>query len=514
MMGFPRFQPANFRRSTGVILVALTIALGAALLPVTDRAYSSALDGTVGLSPNGAQQYVAGRQAQPTPESQPPPDLPGTHIVREGETLVSIAEQYGTSVDVLQTVNQISDPGMLQVGQPLLIPGGEGEVVATIHTIQVGDTLRGLAIAYHTTPMTIAKTNRLINPYHLAAGQGLVILSYTGSAEPDEVRGTSVLVQEGDSLLTISAEYNRSPAEVLAANDLSYPATLFPGQRLRLPDEERFQFLPNPWKHLWMYPLPAIQGEAVAIYVRSMLLGQPEGFFAGQAVTFTPYEDGYVALVGLGAFTEPGVHELEIRITGSERPWPPFKQEVQILSGGYGTQYITIPVELASLLEPEVRVEDEAALSTAYTQVSDTPYWDGPFQLPVTNTVVTAGYGDSRSYNGGPIEIYHSGVDFAGGIGTPINAPAAGTVVFSDTLQLFGKALVIDHGLGIMTGYYHLSNVVVKVGEQVEVGQLIAEGGSSGLSSGPHLHWDLRVANVSVNGLKWTNEDILQEVLP
>jgi murein DD-endopeptidase MepM/ murein hydrolase activator NlpD len=128
------------------------------------------------------------------------------------------------------------------------------------------------------------------------------------------------------------------------------------------------------------------------------------------------------------------------------------------------------------------------------------------FQAPVTTTIVTAGYGGARSYNGGPYEIFHTGVDFAGTTGTPILAPAAGAVVFSDTLQLRGLTLIIDHGLGVFSSYNHLSSIQVNVGDRVEPGQPVALGGSTGLSTGPHLHWELRVMDVPVNGMQWTQE--------
>jgi murein DD-endopeptidase MepM/ murein hydrolase activator NlpD len=186
---------------------------------------------------------------------------------------------------------------------------------------------------------------------------------------------------------------------------------------------------------------------------------------------------------------------------------------VQVASGGFGTQFITIPENLAYLLAPEIRAEEDAFLATVYGDFSDTAMWQGQFQEPLTNTLITAGYGDGRSYNDGPVDIYHTGIDYAGVVGTPIYSPAAGTVVFSDTLQLRGNTLIIDHGLGLMTGYYHLSNIRVGGGELVEKGQLIAEGGSTGLSNGPHLHWDMRVNNVPVNGRQWTGE-VIPNYLP
>ena len=117
---------------------------------------------------------------------------------------------------------------------------------------------------------------------------------------------------------------------------------------------------------------------------------------------------------------------------------------------------------------------------------------------------MTAGYGDGRSYNGGPVEIYHTGVDFSGAVGTPILAPANGTIVFTGPLELRGNAVIIDHGLGVMSAYFHLSEIFVADGDTVTAGEAIGAGGSTGLSTGPHLHWDLRIMDVPVNGLQWT----------
>ena len=132
--------------------------------------------------------------------------------------------------------------------------------------------------------------------------------------------------------------------------------------------------------------------------------------------------------------------------------------------------------------------------------------WEGPFQVPVTDTIVTAPYGGGRSYNEGPIDNYHTGTDFDGDIGTPILAAADGIVLFSDTLELRGQTVILDHGMGVMSGYYHLSEIFVDIGEDVAAGQPIGLGGSTGLSTGPHLHWDLRIMDVPVDGMPWTEE--------
>jgi murein DD-endopeptidase MepM/ murein hydrolase activator NlpD len=449
----------------------------------------------------------------PSPPEQPPEeDIPLIHVVEDGETLFTIAQLYSTTVEALQQLNDLADPSILLVGQELIIPGGQGEVVAAIHVFEVGDTLTDLATAYKTTVESIAASNRLISANGLVAGRPMTIISRTGSTESEHRTGLSYIVQPGDTLSSIAAIYNLAPLELAHLNELDHPTYLFPGQRLYIPDSGRFQTLPGYWQRIHMYPSPMVQGEAAAIYVENQLSGVPEGTLADQKLNFVPYNKGFLALVGLDAFAEIGRYSLELSGAG-ERPWPIFTQMIQLNSGDYGTQLITIPEELSALLAPEIRAEEEATLATIFGEISPKQQWNEIFQMPVTNTLVTAGYGDARSYNGGPIEIFHTGVDFAGAIGTPVMASATGTVVYSDTLPLHGNTLIVDHGLGVMTAYYHLSTYHVSFGEHVESGQIIGEAGSTGLSSGPHLHWDLRVANVPVNGLQWTREDLIGEVL-
>jgi murein DD-endopeptidase MepM/ murein hydrolase activator NlpD len=88
--------------------------------------------------------------------------------------------------------------------------------------------------------------------------------------------------------------------------------------------------------------------------------------------------------------------------------------------------------------------------------------------------------------------------------GTPIYAPAAGTVVMAERLQIRGKVVILDHGLGVYTGFWHLSEINVSVGQPVEKGEVVGLVGNSGLSSGPHLHWEMRVGGVPVDPLQWT----------
>ena len=112
-----------------------------------------------------------------------------------------------------------------------------------------------------------------------------------------------------------------------------------------------------------------------------------------------------------------------------------------------------------------------------------------------------------RSYNLGPYDRVHGGVDFAAPTGTDVRAVAAGLVVLALDLNVRGQSIVLDHGMGVYTGYWHLSEMYVEVGEFVTNGSVIGAMGNTGRSTGPHLHWQLWVNGTVVNPLQWLYSD-------
>jgi murein DD-endopeptidase MepM/ murein hydrolase activator NlpD len=104
-------------------------------------------------------------------------------------------------------------------------------------------------------------------------------------------------------------------------------------------------------------------------------------------------------------------------------------------------------------------------------------------------------------------KVMHEGLDVAAAVGTPVRAPADATVVFNGIEGGYGHVLVLDHGYGLKTRYGHLSRIDVKVGEKVRRGQLVAAVGNSGRSTGPHLHYEVRVNGVADNPRKFILEE-------
>ncbi len=149
-------------------------------------------------------------------------------------------------------------------------------------------------------------------------------------------------------------------------------------------------------------------------------------------------------------------------------------------------------------------VADENALLRPYF-LSYTPkqLWSGTFIYPVT-ALLTDGFGVFRSYNGGPANTYHEGRDLGAWTGTPIHAAAAGKVVLARPLTVRGNAVIVDHGLGVFSGYYHQSKIAVQEGQIIQKGDLIGYVGDTGFANGPHLHWEMRINNVYVDPDEWT----------
>ena len=180
---------------------------------------------------------------------------------------------------------------------------------------------------------------------------------------------------------------------------------------------------------------------------------------------------------------------------------------IQVINGEFPTEEVDVSASLLPLLGLDVRAEEDRRLAPTYTHVSPAKLWDGRFLLPVQGPIITE-FGAQRSYNGGPLVGHHAGVDFAAPAGRTVVAANRGRVALVDEVRLRGKVLVLDHGLGVFTTYAHLSAVDVSVNQPVERGQPIAKVGNTGLSTGPHLHWELWVRGANVNPLEWTERDV------
>jgi murein DD-endopeptidase MepM/ murein hydrolase activator NlpD len=144
--------------------------------------------------------------------------------------------------------------------------------------------------------------------------------------------------------------------------------------------------------------------------------------------------------------------------------------------------------------------------------VTPEKFWSGPFLRPTTGSVSTV-FGVRRYYNGVLArDYYHRGVDYATPTGTSVVAPAAGRVALvgreAEGFRVHGNAVGIDHGQGVLSIFLHLSRIAVKEGDVIQARQQIGAVGSTGASTGPHLHWGLYVHGQAVDPVPWREEGI------
>lgn len=133
---------------------------------------------------------------------------------------------------------------------------------------------------------------------------------------------------------------------------------------------------------------------------------------------------------------------------------------------------------------------------------SPTKLWNGDFRLPLDPPItITDTYGYSRLT--GASSLAHKGTDFRATVGTPVYAMNSGKVAYVGNLRNYGHVVAVDHGLGLLSIYMHLSEVLVVEGVSVEKGALIAKSGATGYVLGPHLHLTLRINNISVDPMKF-----------
>lgn len=175
---------------------------------------------------------------------------------------------------------------------------------------------------------------------------------------------------------------------------------------------------------------------------------------------------------------------------------------LEIKSANYKQEKITITD--TSKVRPnksqQKRVENEKNEANAiYRTTTPKRLWSERFILPM-ESVVTSHYGNARIFNN-ELRSYHAGTDFRASIGTPIRAINDGKVVLAKERFMSGNSVIIDHGEGIYSAYFHCSTLKVRLGEYVKKGHIIALSGDTGRVSGAHLHFTIMVQGVSLDAL-------------
>lgn len=242
-------------------------------------------------------------------------------------------------------------------------------------------------------------------------------------------------------------------------------------------------------------------GEALVVHVKYAdgldVAAQTDG-----ALQFTPhfYENGGIktALIPARLSLTPGTYPLTITAGKTT-----FRYDLQIEAREFEVQHLTVDETTTSETIESQQANNEWNQKIEPLKLVSEPvrYWEGTFVQPVQGPITTQ-FGMTRYTNNNPTPSRHAGIDIAAGRGTPIAAANSGKVLFADFIQLTGNTVVIEHGMGLKSWYYHMDGLNVKAGDQIEKGDQVGVVGSTGFSTGPHLHFAMSVNNIFIN--PWT----------
>ena len=250
-----------------------------------------------------------------------------------------------------------------------------------------------------------------------------------------------------------------------------------------------------------------MQGEAFAVTVESEAASAVIATVGARTWNLLEVEpDVWWTIIPIRRDAATGSAEVVVDLYGEGGAW------LRSLSASYIVLVNAAPLEEIILggtgapADPAEVQRDIALRFHDHTAVTGPPRWDGPWILPVEGEV-TGVFGAQRTYDGVHSEEWHHGHDIAAQHGDPIVAPAPGTVVWTGEVVLHGMGVIVDHGAGVYSGYWHMSLLAVREGMEVAPGDWLGNIGTTGLSTGPHLHWEVIIQGVDVDPVQWLGED-------
>jgi murein DD-endopeptidase MepM/ murein hydrolase activator NlpD len=206
------------------------------------------------------------------------------------------------------------------------------------------------------------------------------------------------------------------------------------------------------------------------------------------------------AVIGVDLEEKPGA--LPVRVEAADGAGRPLTGQatLAILDGQYPVQRLTLPRSFSELdagtLERVAR--EKALLDALWERVTPERFWSGHFHPPLEGAGNGTTFGLRRIINGEP-RAPHSGVDYGALAGTPVLASQGAVVAVAEEHFFGGRSVVLDHGLGLYTMYFHLQEIAVRAGQRVEPGAVIGRVGATGRATGPHLHWGVRLLGARVD---------------
>ncbi|MBM2817718.1 MAG: Peptidase [Parcubacteria group bacterium] len=254
---------------------------------------------------------------------------------------------------------------------------------------------------------------------------------------------------------------------------------------------------------LKIIPATVIQGEPLMLIIDGIkdISAIKKITFDRQSLGMFMYKKKPTALIGIDLRKKAGSYELTAQFADG--------QTIKKITNVGAREKIEAPLGIPKKLGGDTKESQNKLVSTlaeenkilANIRTGKKAFWSEKFVYPLSNIFVTDDYGYSRKT--GEYSIAHKGTDLRAKEGTPVAAMNRGVVRIARTFRNYGKVIVIDHGLGLMTFYLHLSKMNVNEGELVKRGQIMGLSGQTGYALSPHLHLSIRINNNSIDPIKF-----------
>ena len=207
---------------------------------------------------------------------------------------------------------------------------------------------------------------------------------------------------------------------------------------------------------------------------------------------------------------KPGVYKILFEFTQGGKKYKA-SGNISLRAKEYPKENLRVSPKMVNPPKKELpRIRSEQKLvATALRTMTSLRMWTTPPQPPLSSITLTSFYGKQRVYNGVP-RSGHNGADIRAATGTHVRAPFAGTVLLTGFHYYAGGSVYIDSGNGVITAFFHLSEINVKKGERVAKGQVVAKSGSTGRVTGPHLHYSLILSGQFVDPIPLLSTSITQ----
>ena len=311
-----------------------------------------------------------------------------------------------------------------------------------------------------------------------------------GEAAPQQAAGSRA-VAANDDLRQASEGAEATEGEDASSGELSTAGEAIAG-------ELEFEAL--------VAPTSVPQGQAFIVAVAGSAIGAASVVQEGQFISLQGDSGGFSVVLGVALNEAPGPKTLTLAVFPAANGEPVLQElQFEVIAGEFVSTTLELSTELERLLDPQVAAEGQRVRDAVQLGKSPARLWSGTFQVPTAGAISSL-FGEERSYTNVNASSVHTGLDFVGALGDPVVAAHVGVVSWTGETERRGRGVIVDHGGGVFTAYWHLGVVDVEEGQQVLQGAPIARVGNSGLSTGPHLHFEVVVHGTAVDPLPWLRD--------